>query len=398
MSRLFCSILRFGPDSATHGHKDRDVIAAIVCGDENWRIGIVESDLDLGILSMLIEHVEKIACVEADIEFLAAIFGFDFFCRDSEFRTGDGQQQFVGFQRDLDRTRALARDRRYAVDALGESVSRDPNNFVILGRDDAAVVREGSVDQFAGDDRVSERESDLACRDFDEDIPFDLVDDLEDFADRFARNDNPLDLDAAGLFGMNARQSVTIGGNRQKGSIQNMEIDPVEVVSRFFCRYGVPGAAEHVAELLCRHFEGGRKLAGDDERKIFRWKDGQIESRAACLDREVLTIEVEVDRRAVWQFSHDLIEGVCGDRGLARLFDLGRQCFGGLDIQIRRSDGETVGRRIEKHVCEDWNGVPALNDGLDVSEGTEQRSTLNAYLHKIPLTWDDCRTLTKSGN
>src|SRR3546814_15708242 len=82
---------------------------------------------------------------------------------------------------DLHRARLFARDRRHAVDALEQALRIDLEQLVVRGRDHAAVIGEGTVDQLRGQHRMAELKADLAGRKADLDIALGLVDKLADF-------------------------------------------------------------------------------------------------------------------------------------------------------------------------------------------------------------------------
>src|SRR3546814_21092911 len=58
----------------------------------------------------------------------------------------------------------LARDGRDAIDALEQAFRIDPQQLVVRGRDDAAVIGEGAVDQLRGQHRIAEPETDFRRR------------------------------------------------------------------------------------------------------------------------------------------------------------------------------------------------------------------------------------------
>src|SRR3546814_6104624 len=76
---------------------------------------------------------------------------------------------------DLHRARLFARDRRHAVDALEQALRIDLEQLVVRGRDHAAVIGEGAIDQLRGQHRMAKLETDLAGLKADFDIAFGLV-------------------------------------------------------------------------------------------------------------------------------------------------------------------------------------------------------------------------------
>ena len=99
--------------------------------------------------------------------------------------------------------------------ARGEALAVDDQLLVVAGRDDALVVREGAVDQLGGQHDAADGEADLGVRHLDGDGDIRIVDQLLQFADGLARDDDARHALGAGRrlhFG--ARQAVAVGRDR----------------------------------------------------------------------------------------------------------------------------------------------------------------------------------------
>ena len=68
--------------AALNTHRHHDVLEVGIVGNRNQRrrIGIAQRDVDLVALQV-VQHVEQIGDVEADVDAIAAVVDFDFFDR-----------------------------------------------------------------------------------------------------------------------------------------------------------------------------------------------------------------------------------------------------------------------------------------------------------------------------
>ena len=93
------------------------------------------------------QYIHQITRVKANFETVAAIFAGYFFRRRSVFGAGDGQGDLVLVERHFHGAGFFGCDGRDAVDALRKCLGVDAQQFVIRGRNDAAIIGEGTVDQ-----------------------------------------------------------------------------------------------------------------------------------------------------------------------------------------------------------------------------------------------------------
>src|SRR3546814_11203986 len=75
-----------------------------------------------------------------------------------------------------------------AIDALEQAFRIDPQQLVVRGRDDAAVIGEGAVAQLRGQHRIAEPETDFRRRQTDLDIALGFVEQLAHIAVAFAQH------------------------------------------------------------------------------------------------------------------------------------------------------------------------------------------------------------------
>src|SRR5205814_10350380 len=91
------------------------------------------------------------------------------------------------------------RDRRYAIDRVGEFLALDIEDLVVVDRDDPVVIGKGAVDQLRGQRRLTDRAADLGLAERDLDLVLAFLDEFSQFDHRLARHDDPGH--AGGAFG-----------------------------------------------------------------------------------------------------------------------------------------------------------------------------------------------------
>src|SRR3546814_7532757 len=140
---------------------DTTLFRSVVFADQGRGGGVVQVQFHQVAVD-LAKNVQQIAGVEADVETLALEGAGDFLRRRAVFGAGDGQGDLVAVQRHLDGAGLFRGDGGDAVHAFLEAARVDLEQLVVGGRDDAAVIGEGAVDQLAGQDRDAQAEADLA--------------------------------------------------------------------------------------------------------------------------------------------------------------------------------------------------------------------------------------------
>ena len=149
----------------------------------------------------------------------------------------------------------------------------------------------------------------------------DLVEQLAQFGDAFARDDHVGHaLGAVGAGHGDAGEAVAVGrGGLSTGCVVgDVEEDAVQIIARFFGRDGEAGLVDDLAERRGGQLEAGRQLALGDHREIVARQRRQVEARAAGIDLHLALGGGQLDLAAFGQLADDVEEGVRGNRGRAR--------------------------------------------------------------------------------
>ena len=188
---------------------------------------------------------------------------------------------------------------------------------------------------------MAEGEADFRRRQFNDDFGARILDQLLHFGHSFARHDNARHAGrACRSRHFDTGQTMAIGCHRpQHGvatDIGRVHENAVEIIAGLFGR----NRKLRLFDQLFQIARGKRKLVGEIARieigKITFGQTLQIEARAPRAQQILAIVAGAFERhlRTIGQFAHDLIEHMGGQRGCARLSDIGRDAFCHFQIQI----------------------------------------------------------------
>src|SRR5690606_23119714 len=113
--------------------------------------------------------VEQVTRIETDFERRTRIGDRKLLRRAAGIGVRHRKRQAAFIEIELHRPRLLRRDRRNAIDGLGETLAIDLHDLVVAGRDHAAIIGEGAVDELRGQHNAAELETYLGFRNADGD-------------------------------------------------------------------------------------------------------------------------------------------------------------------------------------------------------------------------------------
>ena len=179
---------------------------------------------------------------------------------------------------------------------------------------------------------------------------------------------------------------MAVGGDRPQhrlaGNGDDVEINAVEIVPRFLGRDGELGALDQLLQRARREREAGREFAGGEVGEIALGEHLQRELGPAGAQRQLGAVAgVERHFRPVGQLSHDIEQDLRRNGGRSGLPDIGRHRLRDLDVEVGCLEEEAGPLGAQEHVREDRDGVPALDDAMDVAEGFEEMGSLDGHAH-----------------
>ncbi len=192
---------------------------------------------------------------------------------------------------------------------------------------------------------------------------------------------------------------MAVGGDRAEFlavfRCDGMEIDAIEVITRFLCRDGEARALDHFAQRASRQSEAVRHLVGSDVGKVRARQTGKLKSRRACCQvySPAAFIHSERHLRAIGQFAHDVVEHVRRHSGFAGRISGRGNGLAHLDVQIRRLEAEHTFARSDVDIGQYRDRHAPLDDARHMLKGLEQRGPFDRQSHgRFP--WN---SLTGSG-
>ena len=344
------------------------------------------------IAANLAENVEQVAIVEAHLDIGGGIIGRHFFGRGAVFRAGDRQCHLVPAQRQLHRAGLFGGgDGGHAVHAFGQHLGIDLQQLVVRRRDHAGIIREGAVDQLAGQRRIRrEAEPDFRGRqaDFHRRISGHFIQQLAHFVHAFARHDHTRHVGRAiRQIQLDAGKAVAIGGNAAqlgRRASGGMQIDAIQIITGFLGGDRELHRVDQFLQLTGRKREAHRQIGFGDHREIIALQRRQAEPAAAGIHAHAVTRNGEFNLRALGQLAHDIEQRVRRNRGGAVQIDRGGDIFHHLQIKIGRHQPQPIGARFDQHVGKDRDGVATLHHRLDMAQALQQGCALNGGLHSDP--------------
>jgi hypothetical protein len=117
--------------------------------DEGWRACVGQVQFHR-IAIDLAEDVLEVVGVEADLEARRVIVRRQFLGGRAVVGRRDRKRHLVGIERHLDRAGLFGGDGGNAIDAFKEAARIEPQQLVVAGGNDPAVIGERPVDQLAG--------------------------------------------------------------------------------------------------------------------------------------------------------------------------------------------------------------------------------------------------------
>src|SRR5205085_9635677 len=156
--------------------------------DDRRRARIGHLELRVFAVDLLCD-IEQIARIEADLDRAVLITHFELFDRGAILGTGSRDDEIAAIERQLHGAAALGRDRRYAIDRVGEFLAFDIEDLVVVDRYDPVVIRKGAVDQLRGQRGLADCAADLGFAERDLDLVLALLDEFSQFDHGLARYD-----------------------------------------------------------------------------------------------------------------------------------------------------------------------------------------------------------------
>ncbi len=277
----------------------------------------------------LAKDVLEVIGVKADLQRFGAVFCCQFLGRGAVIGRCHRQRDTILIQPDFDRAGFLRRDGRHPVNAGKQQFRIDLEQLVIPGRDHTAVIREGAIDQLAGQHHpafTAHGEADLARRQVDQHVTIErFFKQFAQFTHGFARHDHighP-----GGAFGPRqgeARKPVAIGGGgfqQRFVFIGHVQENAVEVIARFLGRNREAGAVDQFRQHARGQFKTGRQVAFDDHREIITRQGRQLEVGTARLDLKPVVAGGQADLTAFGQLARNIEQQMRRHGDRACLFD-----------------------------------------------------------------------------
>ena len=191
-----------------------------------------------------------------------------------------------------------------------------------------------------------------------------------------------------GTIGLHLREPVTIGRHRAKLhaaiAFDGMQINAVEVISRFFGRNGKTRLLEQALQLAAFHREPTGHLGLAHVRKVIGGQNRKLETCASGGDFQpaFAAFPFDLDLRPFRELSDDVMERMRRDRHSASGLDLRRDAFNGLHVEISRFQRKaTAAIGANQDIRENRDGITAFDNPRDMPESTEQRIPVNNKAH-----------------
>jgi len=162
-----------------------------------------------------------------------------------------------------------------------------------------------------------------------------------------------------------------------------MKIDPIEVIARLLGRDRELRLVDQALEVHRGKLERVRHLACGEIGKVALRQGLQREARAAGTNRQQRPIAgaLDYDLSSFRQLAHYVVKHMRRHRRRAGRPDFGRNRLAHFDIEIGRLEGELGIFCLDEHVCENRNGVAALDHSMHMSKRFQQCCALDGNLH-----------------
>ena len=227
-------------------------------------------------------------------------------------------------------------------------------------------------------------------RELDVDRAVALVEKLAHLAHGLARHDHARNLRGAlGQRHFHPGQPMAVGGHAAQhlGAVRGggMEVDAVQVVAGLLVGDRKPGAVDDALEVGRRELEAVRQVALGHRRKVGGRQALQGEARPAGPDHQRAAVGggLELDLRAVRQLADDLVEGMRGRRGRARLGRTRLHRFGDGEVHVGRRQAEASLLRGDQDIRQDGDRVSPFDHTLHVSQRLQKGCPFDRQFHVL---------------
>ena len=167
----------------------------------------------------------------------------------------------------------------------------DDEDFVVVQRDDAVVVGEFAVDDFAHDGGVAALEAHLVVQQLNLDGFFGLVEQFHQFQHGFARQNHILFCQLGFNGGAGVGKAMPIGGDKAQLVAFHLQQQAIEIIANILHRHAVLHLANHVFQrFLWQGKLGVGGFADIHGGKIGRRQGLQVKARFACFERELVFV------------------------------------------------------------------------------------------------------------
>ena len=166
-----------------------------------------------------------------------------------------------------------------------------------------------------------------------------------------------------------------------------MHIDAVQIVAGLFSGDGELRFIKQTSQHRSVGGEVGVILRCGHHRKILARQGCQREVRPAGLDGQATgrSIRIQRHQRPIGEFADNLMQGGGGNCGGTSALYLSGRFVDHLNIKVGGAEHHITALGLDEDICEDWNGVAALNHRLRLGHSLQKRCAFNADLH-FPLS------------
>src|SRR5471030_1123438 len=375
-----------GPNLNAHRHDDVFEVGVVGNRDQRRRVRVAQRDVDLVALEV-VEHVEQVGDVEADVDAVAAVVDFKFF--DGFFLVGVGRADLHA-ARGHDAAHALelvAGHDGGALQRAQQLIAADGEFvFVALG-DHPRVVGELALDQLGDQLDVGEGQLDLVGGDVQLHRLVVLFQQALQFDDGLARDDHFLALER--LLGLHLAegQAVAVGGHGDDVLAVQDQQQAVQVVADVLLGHREVDHVEQMLQRLLRQRDGGVVALGLlHGREFLGGQRLQREARFAGLHGQAL---VQQRHRHVARFRQRAqdVEQLAGGHGGAGHVGAGADAGVGGDLHFRvgRQEGHAFAVFADEDIGQNRHGVPTLDNTAHDLQRSQQRITGGFdQLHSYP--------------
>ena len=321
----------------------------------------------------MVEHVQQVRNVEADVERIAAVIDREPFLGFLLLVVGADDGERILGEDEAHAADLFVREDRGAVERLRERAALQRDLVAMPRRDHLLVIRELALDDLRDDVDIAEGKAHLVRSDRERYRLVAIAQELDQLDHGLARQDR-LDRSVVRPQGARCvRQPMAVGRDDAKRRAVDGEKHPVQVIADVLHRHRELHQAQGVLQGLLRQREHLRRITRlDHPREIRRRESLEVEAALARAHRHAAFLRLDGDLGVLWQGPQDVVElaRTHRHRSLRRCRELGLR--GDLDFEVGREEFHTRARSRNQHVRQDGKGMPPFHDSRDLRERSEK--------------------------